>query len=562
MDEFMTFRNRALDYIRRETALIKRDIAEHEKLSEGQKVDNGLLIKGAELVSSFGSTALYRTTTNYTKLRAGDKVKILSDEGSVNAIVDNNAIEEMQLTVECTELIPSKADIAVVEFDGGELLINLLSLITFGSPGAGYLKNLSGETIPGMRGLGGFSDLKASEIPVGFNEAQNQALRMMSARPSLAYVQGTPGSGKTHLLAVASKLYVNRGKDVAIVSLTHQAVNNALNKVTSIDQSIPVSKIGPVFKNEGLSESVTRFENFGSYIAARKTERHFMSRTGHVVGMTFQSAIANLGMKCTAFMPQMLIFDEAGQMPLTHAAVLGAFKCGSVILIGDDAQMPPIYHPELEQDPMSESVFSYVKRTFPNNGIVLDVTYRMNDEITSFVGRNFYEPHGIRLVSSKNSIGNVLGAHGCEWKFVNESSIELVSCLCPGARDDNPVEADAIVDKVSYYLSHGLPKDRIAIICPYRRQARLVRARLLEAFGSVEFLPLVDTVERLQGQDVEVILISFSVNDLQYFVAQREFLFNAQRLNVMVSRATSKVCVFASTLVAEYLEAHYGIGAP
>jgi superfamily I DNA and/or RNA helicase len=64
-------------------------------------------------------------------------------------------------------------------------------------------------------------------------------------------------------------------------------------------------------------------------------------------------------------------------------------------------------------------------------------------------------------------------------------------------------------------------------------------------------LPLVDTVERLQGQDVDVIILSFSVDDEVYFAAKRSFLLNSNRLNVMFSRATSKVVVISSQLVLD-----------
>ena len=65
--------------------------------------------------------------------------------------------------------------------------------------------------------------------------------------------------------------------------------------------------------------------------------------------------------------------------------------------------------------------------------------------------------------------------------------------------------------------------------------------------------PLVDTVERLQGQDVDVIILSFAVDDEMFFAGQRSFLMNRNRLNVMFSRATSKVVVISSQQVRDEL---------
>lgn len=59
-------------------------------------------------------------------------------------------------------------------------------------------------------------------------------------------------------------------------------------------------------------------------------------------------------------------------------------------------------------------------------------------------------------------------------------------------------------------------------------------------------MPLVDTVERLQGQDVEMIIISFCITSDDFFNEQRDFVLNRNRLNVMFSRAKTKVVLLGS----------------
>ncbi len=103
----------------------------------------------------------------------------------------------------------------------------------------------------------------------------------------------------------------------------------------------------------------------------------------------------------------------------------------------------------------------------------------------------------------------------------------------------------------------GATSDRLAIITPYRRQVRLIH-KLLAEFRSEGPLPLVDTVERLQGQDVDVIILSFAAYDRTYFIAQKTFILNPNRLNVMFSRATSKVVVISSQLVKDGLDTVVG----
>jgi len=322
---------------------------------------------------------------------------------------------------------------------------------------------------------------------------------------------------------------------------------------TAVADDVPVAKVGKLFKNVGLRDSIVQAEDFKAYLAHRRETGRFVERIGRVVGMTYQAALTNLGAIKSAFIPQVILFDEAGQLPLAHAAAIGTFHCGSVVFIGDDAQMPPIYHEKLVGSPLSVSVFEHLKKLYPSCGTVLDVTYRMNTEITRFVGDRYYQNRGVNLISDSNSIGNVLAA--CHYPWMSESgrSIEFVLCENAGATDENRVEAAAVVALVKKLLGDGLAADRMAVITPYRRQSRLVSKILREEADGYGLLPLVDTVERLQGQDVDVLIATFATDNAAYFVQQQAFLMNPNRLNVMFSRATSRVCVFGSAIIREML---------
>ena len=64
---------------------------------------------------------------------------------------------------------------------------------------------------------------------------------------------------------------------------------------------------------------------------------------------------------------------------------------------------------------------------------------------------------------------------------------------------------------------------------------------------------MIDTVERLQGQDVDCIILSFASSNNDYIERRRDFIFNYNRLNVMISRAKTKVIILASKLIQEEL---------
>jgi superfamily I DNA and/or RNA helicase len=56
----------------------------------------------------------------------------------------------------------------------------------------------------------------------------------------------------------------------------------------------------------------------------------------------------------------------------------------------------------------------------------------------------------------------------------------------------------------------------------------------------------VDTVERFQGGERDLILISFGLGDPDLIQHEEEFLFQKERINVAVTRAKAKVVLFVT----------------
>jgi superfamily I DNA and/or RNA helicase len=61
----------------------------------------------------------------------------------------------------------------------------------------------------------------------------------------------------------------------------------------------------------------------------------------------------------------------------------------------------------------------------------------------------------------------------------------------------------------------------------------------------------VDTVEKLQGKERQVILVSYGVADEEYAEAEAEFLLSRNRFNVAATRAERKLVVFCSDTVLD-----------
>ena len=108
-------------------------------------------------------------------------------------------------------------------------------------------------------------------------------------------------------------------------------------------------------------------------------------------------------------------------------------------------------------------------------------------------------------------------------------------------------EAEYIAGIIKDAINAGMKPDEIAVITPFRRQVRLIRETVKKEIDCE--LPLIDTVERLQGQDVDMIILSFATTSPMYYSKVKNFLLNRNRLNVMISRAKKKVLILKSDMI-------------
>lgn len=557
------FRNALLAYLESEKSYCEADIAAKKNLSDDEKEAEGLVVRNAHIVRHEGMEYELAVTVNNSKLRPGDSVllKNISKGKSANAKIIENGFYRISLSCVNELDLESEYRIEVLDIVLLDPIINLLKGIEEGVPGSNYLSLLAGlEPAPRLKGVGALNLEDVEYIfPDYFNSEQLEACKKAIQRPSLYCIQGPPGTGKTDVLSRIAHAYCEKQKSILVISNTHQAVNNALNKIAKNAVEATIVKVGEALKAEGLDDSIIRVKSYNEYSSSKKGNKNASSY--EVIGMTLHAAVMNLGLKHNDFNPSIILVDEAGQMPLTYAACIGAFGCGCVVFIGDDKQMPPIYHPKLVDDPISTSIFSFLTGLYPEFKTRLRVTYRMNDKITDVVSRNFYESDGESLIASDFSKSRRLMLPSnsgddkidfllkCPQPIIRWNPSTLKDC-----EDLNVEEAMFIANLIKEALNKGMETSDIAVITPYRRQVRTIRECVGEVLGTTDELPLIDTVERLQGQDVDLIIISFCVTDPKYFEINRTFLFNPNRLNVMISRAKKKVVIIGSDLVQTNLK--------
>ncbi|MEI6291042.1 MAG: C-terminal helicase domain-containing protein, partial [Chloroflexota bacterium] len=110
------------------------------------------------------------------------------------------------------------------------------------------------------------------------------------------------------------------------------------------------------------------------------------------------------------------------------------------------------------------------------------------------------------------------------------------------------LEAEVITELIECLLLREVLPEEIGVVVPYRAQSRLIRSLLRRSLKDDELLSklMVDTVERMQGQEREVILFSFTTASPKFAAQMAEFLFQPQRLNVAVTRPRTKLILVGS----------------
>lgn len=553
------FRDTLLKLLFVEKKLDEEDAEKQKKMSIEEKVENNLLLINVTIKSQEGDIYELNVPDNYSKLRAGDKIIIASEESSIECEATVIDVFFDTLTISCDKELDDKATYTI-EQKSPELLqalITCLEGIYAGVPGAAFLRLLSGEE---KFEVEDFLKVSIDDVPYfdsiknRLNQEQLDAVSSMLEYPPIHVLQGPPGTGKTAVLAATAIATAHMNREVVIIANTHHAVNNALQKIRSLDKKATLIKVGAVLKSEELDDTVLKFEKFNEYYDYSYKNRK-KKRTGHIIGMTIWGAITHLGLRHHAhFRPYVALVDEASLMPLSYATILGK-AAPSVCLFGDSQQMPPIFRPELENNENSISILDYCSQKVEGVPVaVLHTTYRMNEDITNVVSKSFYEPHGISLRSAESVSGNSFYSPYIDSKGMGGSVVFAnTEISLPNCQEENEGEADAVAEIVKALLNEGKKSEDIAVITPFRKQVRLLRAKVKEALNTEE-TPLIDTVERLQGQDVECIILTFASSDKDYINGIHDFLFNRNRLNVMISRAKTKVIIFGSEVVQSELK--------
>jgi hypothetical protein len=416
------------------------------------------------------------------------------------------------------------------------------------------------------------------------NARQREAL-LLPFRGRLGLIEGPPGTGKTHVLAcllialILEAWHTGRPLRLAVSALTHQAIDNVLRKVQHLLQAPAMGKFpGRCLKwgrrlaltaDEADEPALTYVEDSAEVL---ETPYLILGATGFGLYQLFDSQSGAF----PAFF-DWVILDEASQMLLPQALLSLIYGKGQYVFCGDVQQLPPVVlgpQPAEEEAVPGRSILAHMLATYgPSARVRLNETYRLNRELCQLPSRLWYEDDlhpAVANADARLALPMMQQSDVVDAILAPQHPVTLVLAEHTIDHQHSSVEAVIVATLAArLLLDYGVAAERLAIVTPHRAQNNAIAqrlAQLLAARGEQVCLPVIDTVERLQGAERDVILCSVTTSDPDHLTSP--FLNNPNRFNVAITRARHKLVVVGSTAFFTQvppgetaLQAHYGFNA-
>jgi uncharacterized protein len=356
----------------------------------------------------------------------------------------------------------------------------------------------------------------------------------LSLDASHLFVQGPPGSGKTWQGAKAAVALMRAGRRVGVTSLSHKAIANLLSGIER-----EAKRQGFAFKGRKKSSGGdTYFE--GAFIDSSDSWRDLLDDELQLVaGTSWLFARADF----TCFLDT-LIVDEAGQVALADVVAVG-HAARNLVLLGDPNQLPQVSQGAMPDDAKA-SVLGHLlgddTTVPPDRGIFLERTWRLRPELTAFTSDAYYA-------------GRLECEESCARRSVavgNGLFVRLVEHAANGQLSRE--EADVVAESIQALLGTGYTDETgatralgigdVLVVTPYNAQVRVLRQTVPEGVR-------VGTVDKFQGQEAPVVLVSLASSSGEDAPRGLAFVFNANRINVATSRAQCRVELICSPRLLE-----------
>ena len=440
-------------------------------------------------------------------------------------------------------------------------------------------------------------DLFYSHQPVGrfsfqpmqfpwLNKTQEKAVNEVLWTKDVMVVHGPPGTGKTTTLVEAINETLRRESQVLVCAQSNMAVDWISEQL--VNRGIPVLRVGNPTRVNDKMLSFTyerKFEGHPEYpqlwslrkairemrakrkrgsdsyhqqldrLKSRATELEVrinaeIFQEARVIACTLTGAANRVleGMKFNT-----LFIDEAAQA-LEAACWIPIRKVSRVIFAGDHQQLPPtVKSIAALKAGLGKTLMERIVENKPEVVTLLQVQYRMNDQIMQFSSREFY--NGMLQTAPEIKYRGILDYDNpMSWYNTDDLPDDIESkeeFVGESFGRINKAEAELTLQHLELYYGR-IGKQRIlderidvGIISPYRAQVQLLRRMIKkrEFFKPYRHLISVNTVDGFQGQERDVIILSLVRSNDE---GQIGFLRDLRRMNVAITRARMKLIILGS----------------
>ncbi|HET8699093.1 MAG TPA: AAA domain-containing protein, partial [Gammaproteobacteria bacterium] len=356
-------------------------------------------------------------------------------------------------------------------------------------------------------------------------------------------IQGPPGTGKTFTGSHMIVELLKAGKKVGVTAVSHEVIRNLLKDACkrAAEQQLPDFKC--LHKGDERDDEP---EQLHSVDDNARVARMFASGEYSLLGGTswlwarpeFRASV------------DVLFIDEAGQMSLADVLAVSA-GADSLVLLGDPQQLEQpqqASHPPGTQASALEHLLGGAQTIPADRGLFLHQTRRLHPQICRFTAEAFYEDRltsapGLEnqaVLAPPESPAAALGEAGLVYVPVehegNQSraweEVEAIAALVAELTRGDAVWRDAQRNETP------LARADVMVVAPYNAQV----TALAEALPGVR----VGTVDKFQGQQAPVVIVSLTTSSPDDAPRGMEFLYSANRLNVATSRARA-LCILVGS---------------
>ena len=434
-------------------------------------------------------------------------------------------------------------------------------------------------------------DLLLSQRPPKFDESLDSliscskddftrvALKAKAAQDYFLLI-GPPGTGKTScaLKKMVETFHADKDAQILLLSYTNRAVDEICKSLASIAPAVDFIRVG----NELSCDEAYREHLIENELSScnRRSEVYERIRNCRIIVGT----VAAISGKPELFRLKhfdVAIIDEATQ--ILEPQLLGILcargedgknAIDKFVLIGDHKQLPAVVQQNAEQaaiydesllsiglSNLKDSLFERLYRncTAACSSSAIHRSYdmlcrqgRMHPEVALFANRAFYGgrliPVGLpHQIEDSDTI--------CRLAFY-PSVPEKAGASAKINYSEARIVADLAVRIYEHHQSDFDESRTLGIITPYRSQIALIKKEIESVGIPALNRILVDTVERFQGSERDVIIYSFCVNypyQLKFLsnLTEEEGVLIDRKLNVALTRARKQMFI---TGVPELLE--------